>query len=149
MTEFDPLELELAAMRPREPSAGLKRRIASQLAAMPLRQPAHGHRQVWRGAAFVGGLLAASLAAVVAWRGGIQNVTPQPDRTLEANLTMAFDNSSPSWWSYRSTLSRAPEALDELLDRHAAETLEHKAGGAPVAVLARWNSEIDSLLGEP
>ena len=61
---------------------------------------------------------------------------------------MPFDKMVPSVWSYRSALSRSTQTLEDLLSRHAAQTLEHKSGGAPDLLAARFNSDPDSFLGE-
>jgi hypothetical protein len=151
MTEHDPLELELAALRPRKPSAELKQRIADRLAMVPIEQAARGRRPVSTRAALLGGVLAASALAVVVWHGREQTpdvpaVTAVP--TLDADLAAAFDESIPSLWSYRSGLSQSSHTLDQLLDKYADQSFEHQPGGAPGSVLARFNSDTNSLLGE-
>ena len=60
----DPLEAELSALRPREVSPGLRRRVAERLA-----DPPHARRRIWR-IALAAGLAAACLAAVLFRRGG-------------------------------------------------------------------------------
>jgi hypothetical protein len=147
MTSEDRFEQELAALQPRGPSAELRRRIAEDLAATPRREVVR-ITHVWRSWAVVGGLLAASLVAVVVWRGGGPTIELPANPPLETNVATAFDESFPTLWSYRCALSRSSQSLDELLSRHAAQTLEHKAGGAPVLIVARFNSEMESLLGE-
>lgn len=146
MTEYDPLELELAALRPREPSAELKGQIARRLDATALSRTEE-RQSLWRASAFVGGLLAASLAAIVAWQGGNQRRAPEP-AALDVNISAAFDESLPSVWTYRRALSKSPYALDVLLDKHSAQTRDGKSVDAPVFALVRLNSETDSLLGE-
>jgi hypothetical protein len=96
----------------------------------------------------VGGLLAAGLAAVIVWRGSSEPIALQPVPTLEANVATAFDKSLPSIWSFRCALSQPRPALDEVLDKYGNQTLEQKSGGAPVLLVARFNSDMDSLLGE-
>jgi hypothetical protein len=151
MTEHDPLELELVALRPRKPSAELKQRIADRLATVPIKRAVRWRQPFSLGAALAGGVLAAGLAAVIVWHGGEQPrevppVTALP--TLDANLDAAFDESIPSLWSYRSGLSQSSHTLDQLLDKYAVQSFEHQPGGAPGSVLARFNSDMNSLLGE-
>jgi hypothetical protein len=95
----------------------------------------------------MGGLLAASLVVVILWRGGGRAVELQSNAS-DTSVAMPFDKSAPSIWSYRSALARSSHTLDELLSRHAAQTLEQKAGGAPDLLAARFNSNMDSFLGE-
>jgi len=146
MNDHDSLELELAALRPRGPSAALKKRIADRLAQdAPQRSESQSNSQ-WRMAAIVGWLLAASLASVMVWRGGpaavrVESVGPQLDPALAA----AFRESSPSIWAYGRAMRRSPEALDELLDRHAMHTLEAKQGSGPNLLMANAHFEIDTL----
>jgi hypothetical protein len=169
MTDDDRFELELAALRPRSPSAELKRRIAEELAGtpsdngqpsstcwwincrswfatplpVPHSSPARGYK-----AALVAGTLAASLLAAIVWRGRGPADEMQLVPTLEASVTTAFDGRSPSIWTYRSALLQSPDSLNDVLNEHDAHTLEHKAGGAPDLLAARFNSDLDSFLGE-
>jgi hypothetical protein len=94
-------------------------------------------------------LLAASLAAVILWRG--DNRTNDADAqaaTTELDLHTAFDESSPSLWSYRSAVLQSSDSLHYVLNKYDAHTLVHKAGGAPDLLVPRFNSDIDSILGE-
>jgi hypothetical protein len=136
VTEHDPLELELAALRPREPSAALKRRIADALVV-----PAPTHVKLrptaWRRASVAGGLLAASLLAVTVWRGDMRIAQVNP--TLEAidrDLIFALDSSLPSVWSYQQALNRSTEVFDGLLDAHSRRTFPTKEDALPVMRLA-------------
>jgi hypothetical protein len=146
MTDYDPLESELAALRPHQPSAELKRRIAGSLAEGSLR-PKTENSSLWRGAALVGGLLAASLAAVLVWQGGNQRFLPEPIEMTD-HIAFDFDESLPSLWSYRAAMRHSPGSLETLFDKHAEQTLAHKSGGAPAFVFARSNLTNDSWLGE-
>jgi hypothetical protein len=169
MTDDSQFEQELAALDPRRPSAELQRRIAEDLVAAPpdyLASPHRlsrtinlnsyhaplpvPHRDRARGyaAALVGGLLAASLLALIVWRGGGQVDEAPPAPTLESSIAAAFDKSSPSLWSYRSALFHSSDSLEDVLNKYDANTLEHKAGGAPGLLAARFHSDIDSFLGE-
>jgi hypothetical protein len=147
MTDHDALEIELAAMKPREPSAKLRERIACRLAETGDHR-AQDHPTVWRGIALVGGLLAASLAAIAAWHAGKEQTSPGPAATPARHVTMAFDRSSPSLWSYRMAMRQSSEAVDRLLDEYANRTLANKSGGAPDFALVRLNFNNDSFAGE-
>jgi hypothetical protein len=170
MTDDSQFEQELAALDPRRLSAELQRRIAEDLAAAPPNDLASPHRLsrtsnlnsyhaplpvpqrdrargIWA-ALVVGGVLAASLVAVIAWRGPGHADEAQPVPTIEASVAAAFDKSSPSLWSYRSALFHSSDSLDDVLTKYDANTLEHKAGGAPALLAARFHSDIDSFLGE-
>jgi hypothetical protein len=147
MTDDERFELELATLRPRGPSAELRQRIAEDFAATPRRDVIQA-RRLWQSWAVLGGLLAASLVAAIVWRGGGRAVDLQSTPALESNVAMPFDETAPSVWYYRSALARSSHTLDELLSRHAAQTLEHKPGGAPDLLAARFNSDLDSFWGE-
>ena len=147
MSDFDPLEVELAALRPREPSADLMRRIASRLAEASLPRKKE-HSSSWRGGALVGGLLAASVAAVLAWQGGNPRIAPQPDTAADFDIIVDFDESLPSLWSYRAATLQSPEPLNALLDKYADRSVVTKSGVAPAFVFARSNFTSDSWLGE-
>jgi hypothetical protein len=150
MTEFDALETELAAMRPRKPSGKLKTRIAEQLTSAPPRSiqtPPHG---VQRRVAIIGGLAAACLAAIVIWRElipAMENGPPQASHDLL--VARAFDSGSPSVWSYRKALTQSSESLAELFDQHSAQEPGSNARHVPVHAFARLDSNINDLFGEP
>ncbi|HZL90665.1 MAG TPA: hypothetical protein VFB96_20015 [Pirellulaceae bacterium] len=120
--EFDPLEAELGALRPVEPSGELAERIGKRLHAerssVP-RKRANGTRSVpttyyWFALAAVA---AALLVAVAIWRG--RERTPEVEMPLASPPPLlAFDDALPSVWTYRSALA-SPAALDQLLDKHA------------------------------
>jgi hypothetical protein len=144
MSELDPLELELASLQPREPTAVLKERIAGRLAESTIRRT-HDEPSYWGGSLLVGGLLAASLAALLAWQRGARENGVAPSMTLDASMAAALDGSAPTLWSYRRALQS--NSLDELLDRHAARSLERHSG-ASAFMLARSNFDIDAMNGE-
>jgi hypothetical protein len=146
MNEYDPLEAELAALRPHEPSLALKQRIAEHLDVVPAIESAPRRRTVrWIGAVG-GGLIAAGLVAVVFWRRGDETIEPPAPDVSAPAAAAAFDDSLPSFWSYRTALAESPQAVDALLDRHAAGNTESKPGRARVYFFARYDS--DPLAGE-
>ena len=112
----DPLEAELASLRPHEVTPETRRRIAGRLANASPR----GARRTWA-IALGGGLAAACVAAVLLKRGGGEGVDagriPVAPRPAPTDRSAA---STPSLQAYRHALARSPEALDALLDEHAA-----------------------------
>jgi hypothetical protein len=146
MIEHERFEQELGALRPREPSAELKRRIANRLAATPA-HPAKEQPPFWRGSALVGGLLAASLAAIVAWQVGRPTTNEAPAASLDVDVAYVFDESLPSLWTYRRTLSQEAQSVNRLLDRHASGRHE-SAPAAAAFMVARSGFDVDRITGE-
>jgi hypothetical protein len=105
----DPLEAELEALTPREPSPELRRRVSERLAVTPA-----ARRQLWRSEAVLA-LAAAVLAAIGLSlpRPAVNVRPPDPPAVVRADP-------GPSLAAYERALARSPEALDALLDRHAA-----------------------------
>jgi hypothetical protein len=149
MTEFDELEKELGSIRPRQPSAELKLRIAEglKLSAPSLRRTAP--RRFRRRAAMIGGLAAACLAWIVIVRDRLRPPEPGPRSAAQGSqAAIAFDAESPSIWSYRSALVRSPDSLDVVLDRHAVAKRDLQLGHPNVHAFARFDSDINNSLGE-
>jgi hypothetical protein len=150
MNEYDPLEAELAAYRPHEPTAELEQRIANRLTGAS----AGGTNRSWSSMTWIGavagGLIAAGVVVLVWWRGedrrsidrGTTSVTPPL-------LATTFDQASPSLWVYHRQLTRAPEALDALLDQHSAHVLETPPERARAFVLAHHDFDLDAHFGDP
>jgi hypothetical protein len=145
MTEApDPLEAELSALQPHEPSPGLRQRIADSLADAP---PAKLRRVWWF--ALAGGLAAACLAAVLFWWGAGRRidskriiVRPQPARSVEG------ENSEPTLLMYQHALARSPEALDALLDKQAVVAPEANPELVPIGPFSRSDAVLHTLLGD-
>lgn len=150
MTERDPLEEELLAFLPREPSAELKQRIGDQLDSMPVAEPSRQVRRFrWVGA-LAGGVLALVLALVL-WRASEPKTEMEKPSVLVQPLVDApFDDALPSVWAYRSAFNQSPEALDDLLDKHAIRIPERetKSERAPDYVFVRFDTKLDALTGE-
>ncbi len=141
----DPLEAELADLRPHEPSPGLRQRIAGRLRPPVPSRP----RWAWR-VVVAGGLAAACLAAaVLLGRGkdrGEPIVRPRPPHPEPPGER---DDTAPTLKAYAHALARSPEELDALLDKHAAHAPERNR--QPVAVRAfTWSdADLRTLTGEP
>ena len=123
--ELDPLEAELRSMRPAELSAALHGRVGRDLAARA-RAP---RRRLWLAA---GGLAAAACVVVAAavalrlmdtrgpgTRGDPVVVATAPATAPGTDLPAGGDE-RPALADYRRALSRSPDDLVRLLDRHAA-----------------------------
>jgi hypothetical protein len=130
----DPLEAELSALRPAEPSAGLRRGIGRRLETAP-----PGRRRAW-----ALGLAAACLAGVVflAGRGGRIG----PNRIVPQPLALAED-SEPTLLEYQRALARSPEDLEALLDKHAFSP-QPNPEPEPASALTRSDPALEALLGE-
>jgi hypothetical protein len=130
----DPLEAELAALRPRAVSPDLRRRVADRLSARP-------HRRWGWGFALVGGLTTVVLLLVPQGRKdppppAPPEVVPAPPAGIES------PDPAPSVLAYQQALARSPEELTALLDRHAA------AAPVPVPAFTRSNTTLNALIGD-
>ena len=125
----DPLEAELRSYPPVAPSRAVAENVARALAG-------EGRRvRPWRLFAGAAAALAACLVGAVAvWHvshssdhsapGNIVSLATHPATSAtKATGGNQLDDDRPSLASYRRALSRSPEAVDELLDRHAARLL--------------------------
>jgi hypothetical protein len=133
----DPLEAELAALRPRGVSPELRRGVAERLAARPAR------RWSWAVALLTVLSAAGILVHVAPWR----KEPPPPEPPVIVPAPPAEPESpgpAPSVLAYQQALARSPEELTALLDKHAT------AAPDPVAVTAftRSNATLDALLGD-
>lgn len=135
----DPLEAELAAMRPHEPSLGLQQRIAERLTESP------PSRARWlRGVALAAALAAACLAVVILLRRGPVGPTGRTTVPVPAPHAV-LDDSLPTLQVYRRALDGSPEQLDALLDRHAGRASK----GARIYAFPRSDLSTLALTGEP
>jgi len=128
MNEHDPLEAELAALQPRDPSPQLRQRIAEQLTVARPRQDHSNSCQIWWNGAIAGGLIAACLVT------GLLLLRPTSRNNEEGELTAVrpqldifavFDNALPTVWSYQRALAHSPQDLEALLEKHAAVSPSH------------------------
>jgi hypothetical protein len=148
MSEFESLEKELAEIRPRQPSAELKARIAERLQPST-RSIETAPRRVQIRVAVVRGLVAAGLAAIVFWLGRISRIESQPqDPTQQLPMASAFDFDAPSAWSYRAALGQSPDSLEALLDRPSAGGRPFGSGHLNVHAFARIDSDMNDKFGE-
>jgi hypothetical protein len=120
---YDPMEAELEAMKPHGMSPELRQRIANELESevSPRPRGLRPHRRLW-GAALTIGLVAACLSAVVfLWlRDREETVENAPAGEPSPHSSASVpDDALPTLWTYRSALTRSPQAVEALLDRHA------------------------------
>jgi hypothetical protein len=127
----DPLEMELAALRPRDIAPGLRGRIARRLAEAPT---AERRRPRWF--ALTATLAAACVVAAVFWRVGGRGVEKHPNvvddnsvRHIETNPSM------PTLLAYERALARSPEELEAIMSafRWPVRDVPAVAGSAPAA----------------
>lgn len=139
--ERDPLEAELRALKPREPSPQFRERIARDLAEVT---PPRSHI-VWI-VTLVGAVAASLLAAVLLWRNGGEAITDNlPPESPQPLVATAFDDTLPSVWSYRSAVNRSPDELDNLLDKHTTLT---SSPHTRIQAWTRFDNDLSSLPGE-
>ena len=121
----DPLEAELAAVRPREPSAGLKARIAAQIDHSQPIATARRRIQVAFGVVLAL-VVAACLLLAVALRHTTNENHAQTPVTVSPSMSgTQFDPAQPTVWAFHRAVAAAmPEEIDLLLDRHAATAAE-------------------------
>ena len=120
----DRLEAELSSFPPVPPSPGLAQQIGRQLADEPARPLRVGAARRW----LLAGLAAAACGtlAAVLWREGDGGMTRPPEVVVTPpvgtvpNTAGPAEVPPPSRAAYQQALSRSPEALDALLDSHAA-----------------------------
>jgi hypothetical protein len=150
----DPLEAELFAMRPREVSPELRRRIAGRLGVGQAFQPDGQagkpdlqRRRWW--IALAGGLAAACLAAILLWWWGSRRVEPEPivDRPDPAPPAQ-MEDAPPTLLAYQRALARSPEELDALLDKQAVAPQESNPELGQVGPLTRSDAKLHALLGD-
>ena len=142
---LDPLEAELTALRPPEPSPRLRERIATQLSAQPVARP-----RILIGFAMAGALAATILVAAILVPWGLRRVVKQQptDNSPEWPLAAASDSALPSVWSFHRALSGSADDLDLLLDKHAGLSTNSSRDSAQFRVFNPSDTEIHNLLGE-
>jgi hypothetical protein len=114
--DLDPLEQELAGLKPREPLPELRRRVERRLK--------REWRVIWV-TAFVAGVVSGLIYLLFVWNNHVQhpwtNTSVQP--ALPNPVTVP-DESLPTLHAYRRAISRSPEDFEALLDKYAAAGTE-------------------------
>jgi hypothetical protein len=139
----DPLEMELSALRPREVSPELRRRVAERLAeSSPARR-----RWLWR-LALAGGLAAAVVAAALfGWRADRGDEPAPIAVVVEPDLVIEVQGTFPTLIEYERALARSPEELDSLLKRDAGSAPTNRELVSMFTV-TRSDAQLRDLLGE-
>ena len=134
----DPLEAELAALRPRPVSPGLRRRVADRLDA----------RRRWAWGLAVAGVLAAAGAVVLVapWKKHPAPPVPPAVAPPVPPAPAEPDSPAPTVLTFHRALARSPEELDALLDRQPAT--RPAPGPMPAAAWTRSPAALDTLLGD-
>lgn len=137
----DPLDAELAALRPCGVSPDLRRRIADQLAGPPVRR-----RWVWA-IALAGALTAAGgLVLVAPWQP--VPIPPVPPVVAPAPpAAVESEDVTPTLMAYQRALTRSPEDLDALLD-HTATAPNAESARTPAGMFPRSVMTFGDLLGD-
>jgi len=120
MNERDAFEDELAALKLQPPSPELKIRIAQQLKhrpQSPVASKRHTAQRLWRLSLALS--LAMAVLIVIATRRREQNPISQPSPSSPLELSIAFDPSLPTVWTYHRVVSASPQEMDALLDIHS------------------------------
>lgn len=130
----DPLEDELAALRPRAVSPELHRGVAESLKVQPAR------RWTW-GLAVVGVLT--TIGVILSLQGKKDRAPPTPPVVVPApTVPVESPDPAPSVLAYQRALARSPDDLSALLDKHAA------APGPSPAAITWSNATLDALIGD-
>jgi hypothetical protein len=142
----DPLEAELAALRPIEPSPELRLRIAGRLAD----SYRINRRTAWEIAA-TGGLAAACLLAAATRWGFTPGPEPGPitvQQTTVPKPTVVVKNSEPTLFAYHHALAQSPAEFELLLNRVALTAPVSHPELARVGLFTRSDAALHALLGE-
>jgi hypothetical protein len=129
--EHELFEKDLAALRPRDVSPGLRRRIARSLAEAPQREVRRPH---WF--ALSAALAAACVVAAVFWRVGHRDDKPEQNlATTRPVPHLEVSSSIPTLLVYERALARSPEELEAKMSsfRWPLRDASRAGGRAPAA----------------
>jgi hypothetical protein len=152
----DALVAELKALRPREPAAELKQRIAAELDALPT--VAKRTEREWSSITMRAGARVALATGLIAAAIAIAFILPrQPNTPVEDDFTTAdlrpsvasaFDDALPSLWQFHSALSRSESEVNALLDRHTNMAREADTQQTPIRGFGRFDTTFNNFPGE-
>lgn len=156
MNEHDPLEAELASLRPAPTSPQLRDRISRSLLPEVISngcdQPNPGAaRQAEPTWAFASAILAASILALLLWRTAERAPQRRGTPIARNESAAALDPALPSLWTYRSALAADSQELDALLAEHAQHgrslpTPVHDLQIGPMRGFVSSEAELHSLI---
>jgi hypothetical protein len=149
--EPDPLEAELAALRPQEVSPGFRERITQRLAAA---SPATSGsrldaRRRWWWLAGAGALAAAGLAVLLLWWAAGEREKPKPVAVQPRPMPPApVPDAEPTLRDYRRALAHSPEDLEALLRQRAAGAPKPNPEPVPLAAFTRSEAALHTFFGD-
>lgn len=138
----DPLEAELVALRPLEPTPELRQRIAEGLdEVLP------STRRIWW-FALAAGVAAACLAILFrTWDGRRADSRPEIVRQGPAPPA-AVPESAPTVLSYQRALARSPEEFDARLNHDALVASQSDPEMLRIGAFTRSDAALHALLGD-
>jgi hypothetical protein len=99
--------------------------------------------------ALAGALAAAALAAVLVWSEGKLHQESWPRQIQPAGRLAVREDAPPTVLAYKRVLARSPNALEALLDQHAARVLPATSPRPEFRAFARIDElKFDPALGE-
>jgi len=115
--DLDPLEQELAGLKPRQPSPELQQRIGTEFE--------HSRRAVWVAALAAG--IGTGAMILLFWFASRPSATTTrfiPPAPAPPAPVTSPEESQPTLQAYRRAFSRSPDDFEALLDKHAASYAE-------------------------
>ena len=111
----DPLECELESLRPAELPAEMVDRIGAAVAGPR-------HRGLWL---IPAAAAAAGIVLAMTWHTFVKEITLPPTPVVTTTRASPAEEGGdwPALFAYRRAITGPPDALDELLERHAARAL--------------------------
>jgi len=144
----DELEIELATLRPYEPSRSFEQRIANALMVPHHRRRNRTLDSLLRAGIVAGGLVAASVVFMLG-RGDVGPSGPAGISEIShAALRSAWDEQTPSLWVYRQASLRSTSEFDALLDRHARGRSDSTSDPTHRSLFLLMDHELNSPSGE-
>jgi len=133
----DPLEVELAALRPREVSDKLRQKLAKRLAG-PSPLPTKWTSRI----ALISALAVALLLAIgLFWK-------PNPRGNVDMNVAandwppVLLNHGAPTLLAYSRVLAESPDEMESLLSKHAQTCLKTQSNEKPLSAFNHtWNGE--------
>lgn len=133
----DPLESELAALRPRDVSDELRQKLAQRLAG-PSPLPTKWKSRI----ALISALAAVVLLAIgLFWK-------PPPRNNLDTNIAsndmppVFLNHGAPTLLAYSRVLAQSPDEMETLLSKHAQASLKTQSNEVPLRAFDHtWNGE--------